>query len=49
MNHDDTLLLRADRADGLTSLTLNRPGQFNSLSEALLSALHKELDAIAAD
>ena len=49
MNHDDTLLLRADRADGLTTLTLNRPGQFNSLSEALLSALQKELDAIAAD
>ncbi len=49
MNHDDTLLLRADRADGLTTLTLNRPGQFNSLSEALLSALQKELDAIATD
>lgn len=49
MNHDDSLLLRADRADGLTTLTLNRPGQFNSLSEALLSALQKELDAIAAD
>ena len=49
MNHDDSLLLRADRADGLTTLTLNRPSQFNSLSEALLSALQKELDAIAAD
>ncbi|WP_415033278.1 enoyl-CoA hydratase [Azonexus sp.] len=49
MNHDDSLLLRADRADGLTTLTLNRPGQFNSLSEALLGALQKELDAIAAD
>lgn len=49
MNNDDPLLLRADRADGLTTLTLNRPGQFNSLSEALLSALQKELDAIAAD
>ena len=49
MNHDDSLLLRADRADGLTTLTLNRPGQFNSLSEALLSALQKELDAIATD
>ena len=49
MNHDDSLLLLADRADGLTTITLNRPGQFNSLSEALLSALQKELDAIAAD
>ncbi|HHV48491.1 MAG TPA: enoyl-CoA hydratase [Rhodocyclaceae bacterium] len=49
MNNDDPLLLRDDRADGLTTLTLNRPGQFNSLSEALLSALQKELDAIAAD
>lgn len=49
MSNNEPLLLRADRADGLTTLTLNRPGQFNSLSEALLSALQKELDAIAAD
>ncbi len=43
------LVLRSDRADGLTTLTLNRPGQFNSLSKDMLSALQAELDAIAAD
>lgn len=42
------LVLRADRAEGLTTLTLNRPGQFNSLSQAMLTALQAELDAIAA-
>lgn len=43
------LVLREDRADGLTTLTLNRPDQFNSLSQATLSALQAELDSIAAD
>ncbi|WP_428825741.1 enoyl-CoA hydratase [Azonexus sp. IMCC34842] len=43
------LVQRTDRADGLTTLTLNRPGQFNSLSKDMLSALQTELDAIAAD
>ncbi|QRM18765.1 enoyl-CoA hydratase [Dechloromonas sp. TW-R-39-2] len=42
------LVLRDDRADGLTTLTLNRPGQFNSLSRDMLTALKAELDAIAA-
>jgi enoyl-CoA hydratase/carnithine racemase len=46
---EEPLVLRTDRADGLTTLTLNRPGQFNSLSQAMLSALQGELDAIAAD
>jgi enoyl-CoA hydratase/carnithine racemase len=46
---DESCLLREDRADGLTTLTLNRPGQFNSLSCELLTALQRELDAIAAD
>lgn len=40
-------VLREDRADGLTTLTLNRPGQFNALSSAMLAALHEELKAIA--
>ena len=44
---DEALVLRADRADGLTTLTLNRPGQFNSLSKDMLTALQAELDAIA--
>jgi len=45
---NDPLVLREDRADGLTTLTLNRPGQFNSLSKEMLTAIQTELDAIAA-
>jgi enoyl-CoA hydratase/carnithine racemase len=44
----EPLVLRHDRADGLTTLTLNRPGQFNSLSQEMLSAIQAELDSIAA-
>ncbi len=40
------ILLREDR-DGVTTLTLNRPTQFNSLSEEMLSELQTALDAIA--
>ena len=43
------LVLREDRPDGLTTLTLNRPDQFNSLSKEMLTALQRQLDAIAAD
>jgi enoyl-CoA hydratase/carnithine racemase len=49
MTFEDPLVLRSDRADGLTTLTLNRPGQFNSLSKDMLTAIKAELDAIAAD
>ena len=49
MTFEDPLVLRSDRADGLTTLTLNRPGQFNSLSKEMLTAIKTELDAIAAD
>jgi enoyl-CoA hydratase/carnithine racemase len=48
-DNETPLVLRDDRADGLTTLTLNRPGQFNSLSQAMLTAIQRELDAIAAD
>jgi enoyl-CoA hydratase/carnithine racemase len=41
-------LLRSDD-DGVTTLTLNRPSQFNSLSDALIGELSVALDAIAAD
>ncbi|MGH8132901.1 MAG: enoyl-CoA hydratase [Steroidobacteraceae bacterium] len=34
---------------GALTLTLNRPHAFNALSEAMLAALQRELDAIAAD
>jgi enoyl-CoA hydratase/carnithine racemase len=47
--NDQPILLRDDRADGLTTLTLNRPQQFNSLSGEMLSALQAALDAVAAD
>jgi enoyl-CoA hydratase/carnithine racemase len=45
---DSALLLRTD-AGGVATLTLNRPSQFNSLSEELLSDLQSALDAIAVD
>jgi len=49
MTIEEPLVLRHDRADGLTTLTLNRPGQFNSLSKDMLTAVKAELDAIAAN
>jgi enoyl-CoA hydratase/carnithine racemase len=36
-------------ADGVATLTLNRPRQYNALSTGLLEALHAALDALAAD
>jgi enoyl-CoA hydratase/carnithine racemase len=45
---DQEILLRHDR-DGVVTLTLNRPAQFNLLSEAMLAALQGALDDIAAD
>jgi len=44
----DELLLRQIDA-GVATLTLNRPAQFNSLSEELLTELQGALDTIAAD
>ncbi|EXI69684.1 MAG: putative enoyl-CoA hydratase echA8 [Candidatus Accumulibacter adjunctus] len=41
-------VLRVDEA-GVSTLTLNRGSQFNALSQAMIVALQKELDAIAAD
>ena len=48
MENSDAVLLRAD-ADGVATLTLNRPTQFNALSDELLDALQTQLDAIATD
>jgi len=43
-------LLRRERdARGVVKLTLNRPQAFNALSEALLVALQRELDALEGD
>src|SRR6478735_12812702 len=45
----DSLLLKTMDDRGVVTLTMNRPEAFNALSEALLEALQRELDAIAAD
>ncbi|HUF55968.1 MAG TPA: enoyl-CoA hydratase [Thermohalobaculum sp.] len=42
------LVLREDRG-GIATLTLNRPDQLNALSEGLMRALQRALDAIAGD
>lgn len=44
----EPLVLRHDR-DGVATLTLNRPGQRNALSVALMGALQDELDRLKAD
>tara|TARA_R110002126_G_scaffold77494_12_gene193174 strand:- start:856 stop:1647 length:792 start_codon:yes stop_codon:yes gene_type:complete len=45
---DEDILLRSE-ADGVATLTLNRPAARNALSTGLMAALQTELDAIAAD
>lgn len=45
---DEPILIRQDR-DGVATLTLNRPAQYNALSEEMLQALQRNLDALAAD
>ncbi len=45
---DAPLLLREDSA-GITTLTLNRPAQYNALSSALLDELQSALEAIGND
>ncbi len=44
----EPILLRDDN-NGITRLTLNRPGQYNALSSAMLTELQNSLDAISAD
>ena len=45
---DDSILLRED-SDGVTTLTLNRPAQYNALSGEMLTALQIALDDIKQD
>ena len=42
-------LLLVDTAGGIATLTLNRPNQFNALSDALIGELQAALDRVAAD
>ncbi|WP_313621618.1 enoyl-CoA hydratase [Achromobacter sp.] len=44
----EPLLLRSAQG-GVVTLRLNRPSQFNALSEALLAALQQDIDALARD
>ncbi|MFC7516371.1 enoyl-CoA hydratase [Herbaspirillum sp. GCM10030257] len=44
----EALLQRTER-DGVITLCMNRPLQFNALSEAMLDAMRRELDSIAMD
>ncbi len=46
---DELLVLRSRDARGVVTLTMNRPQAFNSLSEDLIAALQRELDAVALD
>ena len=48
MTTSEALVLCSQDA-GVATLTLNRPKQYNSLSQALLTALQTELDALAAN
>jgi enoyl-CoA hydratase/carnithine racemase len=41
--------LLTETKDGIATLTLNRPGQFNALSSALIDELQSTLDRLAAD
>ncbi|SDI94166.1 enoyl-CoA hydratase [Billgrantia gudaonensis] len=46
---DDELPLRRHVDGGVTTLTMQRPRQFNALSEAMLEALGRELERLAED
>jgi enoyl-CoA hydratase/carnithine racemase len=45
----DPYVLNERDGRGVVTLTLNRPQQFNALSEEMLSALQSELEAVAGD
>ncbi len=45
---DESILIREER-DGVVTLTLNRPGQYNALSEEMLRALQENLDELGDD
>lgn len=47
--HQEAQLVTRQRNGGVTTLTLNRPQQYNALSSALLAALQGALDEVAGD
>jgi len=47
--HQTETQLLVEIADGIATVTLNRPGQFNALSSALISDLQSAFDRIAED
>ena len=49
MNSSETSITSTRDARGVVTLTLNRPAQFNALSEALMTEMQRELDALARD
>ncbi|QRF59103.1 enoyl-CoA hydratase [Variovorax paradoxus] len=49
MNDSSPFVLEARDARGVVTLTLNRPGAFNALSEGMLGALETAIAGIAAD
>jgi enoyl-CoA hydratase/carnithine racemase len=46
---DDSLVQVTKDVRGVVTLTMNRPQAFNSLSEAMLEALQREIDTLAKD
>ena len=48
-DEESAVLLRSDDERGVVTLTLNRPDQFNSLSEELLESLQEQLNGLATD
>lgn len=49
VEREEPVILRDKDSRGVVTLTLNRPRAFNALSEAMLTALQHELDAISED
>lgn len=49
MSDDTQAVLVARDARGVVTLTMNRPANFNALSEEMLAALQQALDGVAAD
>jgi enoyl-CoA hydratase/carnithine racemase len=45
----EPLVLRDDREDGITTLTLNRANKYNALSEGLLAAMQERIDELKED